>query len=235
TIGYTASAIGLAGIPASIGLVFFSTRFGTLAARHGPRIFMAVGPLIMAAGLAWVIRFPPHSPPRVLNPRDLSTLIPSSGYFIDMLPGYILFGIGLTIMVAPLTTALMGSVPTANSGLGSAINNAISRVGPQLAGALIFVAITASFYAGLAARVPGLDPNSAEIRQTISPLSPVPSTVPREVAEAAHLASTDAFHLAMVVASGLLVVGAVVNAVGIRNQQTAGAVLAPVPEAAAGA
>jgi hypothetical protein len=53
-------------------------------------------------------------------------------------------------MVAPLTTALMTSVPVRNSGVASAINNAISRVGPQLAGAVIFVAITASFYSGMA-------------------------------------------------------------------------------------
>ena len=56
------------------------------------------------------------------------------------MPGLIVFGIGLMIMVAPLTTALMTSVPKHNAGVASAVNNAISRVGPQLAGALIFVA-----------------------------------------------------------------------------------------------
>ena len=62
--------------------------------------------------------------------------------------------------MTPLTTALMASVPENRAGLGSAVNNAISRVGPQLAGALIFVAITAAFYANLSSRVPGIDTSS---------------------------------------------------------------------------
>ena len=141
-----------------------------------------------------------------------------------MLPALILFGIGLTIMVAPLTTALMASVPPANSGLGSAIINAISRVGPQLAGALIFVAITATLYTGLASRVPGLDPASADLRRDVAPLNAPAATVTPAIATAAHEASTDAYHLAMLVAAGLLFLGGAVNAIGIRNQSTADAV-----------
>jgi hypothetical protein len=141
----------------------------------------------------------------------------------------LLFGAGLTVMVAPLTTALMASVPTANSGLGSAINNAISRVGPQLAGALIFVAITATFYVGLASRVPGLDPGSDDIRELVSPLNPVGPTVPSDIAKAAHLASTDAFHLAMVVAAVLLIAGAIVNLVGIQNRALSAGATAKAP------
>ena len=68
-----------------------------------------------------------------------STFLPPLSYVIDLLPASIVFGLGLCMLVAPLTTALMRSVPAHNAGLGSAINNAISRVGPQLAGALIFV------------------------------------------------------------------------------------------------
>src|SRR5438874_11953871 len=83
----------------------------------------------------------------------------------------LVFGFGLSVMVAPLTSALMGSVPAHNSGVASAINNAISRVGPQLAGALIFVAITSSFYAGMQARVTGLDTSSAELRREVAPLN----------------------------------------------------------------
>ena len=187
---------------------------------------MAVGPAIMGIGLLWLVRFPSTSPPWLLNPSKPDTLLPSTGYLFDVLPALILFGIGLTIMVAPLTTALMASVPPANSGLGSAINNAISRVGPQLAGALIFVAITATFYAGLASRVPGLDPASPELRRDVAPLNAPGPTVSPPIAAAAHEASTDAYHLAMVVAAGLLFAGSVVNAIGIRNQTTAAAVSA---------
>ena len=123
-------------------------------------------------------------------------------------------------MVAPLTTALMSSIPTENAGLGSAINNAISRVGPQLASAAIFVVITATFYAGLAARVPGLDPNSPELRAAVAPLDAPNPSLPPAVQDAAHEASTDSFHLAMLIAAGLLLAGAAVNAVGIKNSGT---------------
>src|SRR5205823_3872317 len=147
TLGYTAAAAGAAGIPGSIFLIFFSPRFGSLAARYGPRIFMAVGPLIMALGVLWFARVPSSSTPWKLVPNQAGTYLPPLSYWIDFLPGNIIFGIGIMVMVAPLTTALMTSVPVRNSGLGSAINNAISRVGPQLAGALIFIFLTATFYA----------------------------------------------------------------------------------------
>src|SRR6059058_6576823 len=104
-------------------------------------------------------------------PDNPSTYLPPASYFIDFLPGSIIFGVGLMIMVAPLTTALMRSVPVRNSGLGSAINNAISRVGPQLAGALIFIFLTATFYAYLAPRLTGFDVYSATFRSNVSPLN----------------------------------------------------------------
>jgi hypothetical protein len=126
----------------------------------------------------------------------------------------VLFGIGLMIMVAPLTTALMTSVPSQNSGVASAVNNAISRVGPQLAGALIFVAIAASFYHGIAAR--GIDTSAPDFRSRVAPLNE-PAGESAAVRRAAREASTDAFHIAMLISAGLLLAGAAVNAVGIRN------------------
>src|SRR5256886_4504742 len=80
-----------------------------------------------------------------------------------------MFGFGLAMMVAPLTPAVMTSVPVRNSGVASAVNNAISRVGPQLAGAVIFIAITASFYSGMAARLPGIDPSEPQLRPDYPP------------------------------------------------------------------
>jgi EmrB/QacA subfamily drug resistance transporter len=217
TLGYTATASGLVGVPGSLFLVLFSARFGGLAARYGPRVFMAVGPAIMGLGLLWLARFPSNSAPWLLNPSKPETILPSSGYLVDALPALLIFGLGLTMMVAPLTTALMSSVPAAYSGIASAVNNAISRVGPQLAGAIIFIAITATFYAGLAARVPGIDPSSPALRREVTPLNPPGPGVPPAIASAARDASTDAYHLAMLVAAGLLLAGAAVNAVGIRN------------------
>jgi len=171
----------------------------------------------MAAGLLWLIRVPAASQAWAFLPGATYSYLPPVDYLIDFLPGFIVFGFGLAVMVAPLTTCLMTSVKAANSGLASAINNAISRVGPQLAGAAIFVAITASFYAGLAARVPGLDVSSPDVRGMIAPLNRPADGVPGSQAAAAREASADVFHLAMMISAGLLLSGALINAAGIRN------------------
>ena len=154
--------------------------------------------------------------------------MPSAGYLFDFLPGQLIFGLGMSLMVAPLTSALMSSVPAETSGLASAINNAISRVGPQLAGALVFVAITTTFYSGLAARLPA-QPNTPDLRARIAPLNPPERGTAEEVA-AARAASHDAFRLAMLLSGGLLLLGGAVNAIGIKNDL---AVAAAPPAAAA--
>jgi hypothetical protein len=102
--------------------------------------------------------------------------------------------------------------------LASSINNAISRIGPQLAGAVIFVAVTAVFYSSLASRIPGTDPGSASLRAVVSPLNRPSASAPAEVAAQARYASDDAFRTAMLIAAGLLVAGAAANAVGIERQ-----------------
>src|SRR5260370_14096636 len=143
-----------------------------------------------------------------MHPDPPSSLVPSASYFIDFLPARLMFGLGLRIMVAPLTAALMASVPVANAGLASSINNAISRIGPQLAGAVVFIAVTAVFYAALASRVPGLDANSPTLRAEVSPLNRPTTSAPADVAAQARYASADAFHTAMLISVGLLVAGA---------------------------
>ncbi|HVD48353.1 MAG TPA: MFS transporter [Candidatus Limnocylindria bacterium] len=214
SLGYTAAAAGLAFVPGTLFLIFFSARFGSLAARFGPRWFMAAGPAIMAVGVLWLARVPASSTPWALKPGDPSTFLPPISYAIDFLPGAILFGVGLMILVAPLTTALMTSVPVRNSGVGSAINNAISRVGPQLAGALIFVFITASFYGYLAGKLGGVDVTSAAFRAAVSPLNTPADT---QLVGVVRDASAAAFHIAMMVGAVLLIVGALVNAIGIQD------------------
>jgi len=219
TLGYTAMASGLAGLPISLALAFLSTTFGHLAGRRGPRWFMAVGPALMATGLLWLIRIPTNSAPWLARPEDPVSLLPPVSYLVDVLPAMVVFAIGIAILVAPLTTALMSSVPTRNSGLASAINNAISRIGPLLAGAVIFIAVSAAFYGALQARVPSLDTGSAQVRAAIPPLNAPRRGVAADVVAAAHDASTSAYHLAMLIAAGLCAAGAITNAVGIRNQQ----------------
>jgi EmrB/QacA subfamily drug resistance transporter len=214
TLGYTAAAAGAGAIPGSLLLIFFSRRFGSLAARYGPRWFMAIGPALMAIGVLWYSRVPATSTPWRLQPSDPSTYLPTLSFLIDFLPGSLVFGAGLTMMVAPLTTALMTSVPVRNSGVGSAINNAISRVGPQLAGALIFIFLTANFYAALASKLPGVDVSSTSFRNAVSPLNTPPDP---HLVGVVRDASTSSFHLAILVGAALLLVGALVNAIGIRN------------------
>ncbi|MGI8426697.1 MAG: MFS transporter [Actinomycetota bacterium] len=217
TLGYNATAAGLSSLPSGIFLVVLSSRFGKLSARYGPRWFMAAGPAIMAAGLLWFARIPSTSTIWIIDIVKPSTLVPPGAYLVDILPGLIIFGIGLAIMVAPLTTALMTSVAPQKSGVASAINNAISRVGPQLAGALIFVAITASFYGGLAKHDLGVNTSSTKFRIAVAPLIKPPSGLGPDLKIAVRESSTRSFHLSMTIAAGLLLIGAAVNAVGIRN------------------
>src|SRR3989442_6347360 len=169
TLGYAAAAAGAAGIPGSLCLIFLSRRFGSLSARYGARLFMTAGPVIMALGVLWYVRVPATSTPWKLDPNNPGTFLPPLAYFTDFLPSSIIFGFSPCLPVAPLTTALITSVPVRYAGLGSAINNAISRVGPQLAGALIFVFLTANFYSLLAARVTGIDVTCESLRKLVCP------------------------------------------------------------------
>jgi len=98
-------------------------------------------------------------------------------------------GIGITLVVAPLTTTLMGSVPVANAGLGAAINNAVSRVGQPLLLAVIYLAISALFYATLGDLVPGLDTTSDAARSSLQPLNPPSAGVDPGTAAAVDEAS----------------------------------------------
>ncbi len=230
TLGYNEQAAGIAGVPGTLFLVFFSTRFGTLASRFGPRLFMAVGPAVMALGILWLARIPSTSAPWILGTGSSSSILPPGDYFVDLLPGLVVFGMGLTVMVAPLTTALMTSVPARNSGVASAVNNAISRVGSPLVNALIFVVVASSFYGAIAHRVPGAPVGSRQFRDQVAPLNQPSGDVSAQVRAAAKDASTQAFHLAMFVAAGLLLAGAAVNAFGIRNPAPAGRRMGPGAE-----
>ncbi len=223
TLGYSAAASGLSGIPIGLALVFLSTTFGRLAGRYGPRRFMAIGPAIMAVGLLWYVRLPAGSAAWNLRFNDPATILPPVDYFVDILPSVLLFAVGISMLVAPLITALMGSVPVGNSGLASAINNAISRIGPLLAAAVIFIGVSATFYAGLQNRAPQLDTSSAAVRENFSPLNPPEGNPTADEQAAARAASTDAFHLAMLIAALLCAGGAAANAIGI------GDVAAPEP------
>lgn len=118
--GLSATAAGLASLPMTILMILVSSRAGVWAGRFGPRIFMTVGPLIMAVGalmLLWVS-------------EDFS-------YWSQVLPAMIVLGLGLSLTVAPLTSAILGAIDESRSGIASAVNNAVSRVAGLLVVAMI--------------------------------------------------------------------------------------------------
>jgi EmrB/QacA subfamily drug resistance transporter len=220
-VGYSATAAGVIGLPTGVMLTLLSARMGTLAGRHGARIFLGVGPLIMAVGLLWLARVPVDTEAWQLALGEPGTWLPPTSTLVDILPSILLFGFGLSLVVAPLTSTLMASIPVSNAGLGSAINNAISRVGQPLLSAVIFVVVSGSFYAALAAAVPGVDAADPALRAQVQPLNPPAAGTPPAIAEAALAASVDALRLAVIVCAALLVAGAATNWFGLAGQRAA--------------
>ncbi len=109
--GLSATLAGLATLPSTFLMIAFSSRIGALAGRLGPRLFMTVGPLVMAGGALLLL-----------------TVSEDFDYWWQVLPGVLVFGAGVTITVSPLTSAILGSIETERSGIASAVNNAVSRV-----------------------------------------------------------------------------------------------------------
>ncbi len=119
--GYGALAAGLAGLPITILLLLLSRRSGALAGRIGPRAQLIAGPLLAAAGLVALLRVDQFH----------------HNYVVDVLPGIVLFGVGLAALVAPLTATVMATAPADSVGIASGVNNAISRAGGLLAVAVL--------------------------------------------------------------------------------------------------
>jgi EmrB/QacA subfamily drug resistance transporter len=122
--GYSATAAGVAQLPTTFAMLALSTRFGTLAGRYGARWFMTVGPVVAAAGYLLLL-----------------TTDAGATYLTQVLPGMVVFGVGLAITVAPLTSAILGAVPPHDAGIASAVNNAVSRVAGLVAIALAGVIV----------------------------------------------------------------------------------------------
>ena len=225
-LGYTALAAGITGVPTGLMLALLSTRIGTLAGRMGSRRFLIAGPLLMAIGLLWYSRIPADSTPWKASIDDPASLIPPIDTMTDILPYALLFGLGISCVVAPLTSTLMGSISGRFSGVGSAINNSIARVGQPLLGALIFIPVSAAYYASLASST-GLDTADGAIRRMFQPLNPPGAGATAVQVAASNEASIAAFQLAMWVCAGLLAVGAFVSWYGLREPSRAARATAP--------
>ncbi|MCT1365094.1 MULTISPECIES: MFS transporter [unclassified Microbacterium] len=118
--GLSATAAGLASLPMTILMILLSSRAGGWAGRWGPRIFMTVGPLIMAVGALMLL-----------------TVNTAFDYWAQVLPAMIVMGLGLSLTVAPLTAAILGAIDENHSGIASAVNNAVSRVAGLLVVAML--------------------------------------------------------------------------------------------------
>jgi EmrB/QacA subfamily drug resistance transporter len=119
-LGYSALEAGVALLPVTLLMLVLSSRAGALAQRIGPRLPMTVGPLVVAGGLLL-----------------LGQVSPGDSYWTGVLPGAVVFGLGLSLTVAPLTAAVLAAVDEHHFGVGSATNNAVARLAGLLAVAVL--------------------------------------------------------------------------------------------------
>ncbi len=231
--GYSPLQSGLATLPTTLVMFALSRRFGALADRLGPRLFMGAGPLIAAAGLLLFTR---------VGARV--------DYLGAVLPALLVFALGLTMTVAPLTAAVLAGVDSPQAGIASGVNNAIARVAGLLATAAIGAVVSAQFTSTLDARLSkaALGPSAQAVVAQARRLplgrpgvATLPPTQAAAVATAAENASVGAFHLGLEIAAALVAVGGLTGALGIRNprravraQECAGGQLVAVPRDVAG-
>ncbi len=240
--GFSALEAGSAGLVPTGGMFLFSRRFGALADRHGPRWFMALGPLLVAAGFLAMLR-----------------LDESTSYFGDLVPALLLYSVGLAVTVAPLTATVLADADEHDAGIASAVNNAIARTAGLLATAAVG-AVLAGFYADkldteLAGRTltPAAQAEVAEARdRALSPISPaaLPAEDRAAVTNAVREAGVEAFHLSAIIGAAMLGLAGLLGGLLLRNPrrptaarrcpggqlvgapEEAGAQPAPVPAAA---
>ena len=122
--GYGALRAGVATLPVTVCMLFLAPRGGALATRIGPRIPMTVGPLVMSLGTLLLLR-----------------VGPDVDYWTDVLPGLTVFGLGLALLVAPLTATVLAAASDEHAGIASGVNNAVARAGSLLAVAALPVAV----------------------------------------------------------------------------------------------
>ncbi len=120
SLHYSPTAAGLASVPISIIMLVLSARSGKLAQRFGPRPFLVAGPLVIAVALVMY-----------------TMVTPGASYLFTVLPAVVVFGLGLTAVVAPVTATVLASAEDRHAGVASGVNNAIARTGGLLAVAIL--------------------------------------------------------------------------------------------------
>jgi EmrB/QacA subfamily drug resistance transporter len=207
--GYNALDAGLALMPSTLIMFALSKRVGRLADRIGPRLFMGVGPLVGAVGLALMMRLPAHV-----------------DYAKDVLPALVIFSLGLTATVAPLTATVLADADEHNAGIASGVNNAIARMASLLAIAALGAVLAAQFNSTLDKRLDDLRLSPAARtavaqarRQTLARVDP--ARTGRRVALAVQSASIHAFRMGMGISATLVAFGGLLGLAGIRNPRRA--------------
>jgi predicted MFS family arabinose efflux permease len=122
--GYSALKSGLALLPITLVMFVLSPKVGRLSMRLGPRFFMGAGPLLAAVALVGLVR-----------------LKPGFSYWWELLPPLLLFSVGLSMIVAPLTATVLADANESDSGIASGVNNAIARVAGLLGIAVVGAAV----------------------------------------------------------------------------------------------
>jgi MFS family permease len=209
--GYTPLQSGLATLPVTLVMFALSRRFGALADRHGPRLFMGLGPLVAAVGLLLFQRVGIHV-----------------DYVADVLPALLVFSLGLSMTVAPLTAAVLAGAERTQAGIASAVNNAVARVAGLLGTAAVGAAIATAFATSLDTNLAGVrlgpaaDAAVREAKRLPLGLPDVHGLPPRQahaVLSAAEAASLHSFHLGLAIAAALVALGGVAGTLGVRNPQ----------------
>jgi EmrB/QacA subfamily drug resistance transporter len=207
--GYDALQAGLATLPTTLVMFFLSKRMGRMADRHGPRLFMGLGPIVAAGGLALMLRFEAHL-----------------DYATDVLPALLLFSLGLSATVAPLTATVLADADESNAGIASGVNNAIARVASLLVVAALGAVISASFTAAVDDGLRGrrLSPAGqravAQAKKQTLAQADVRGVPPAErpvIRRSVADASVKAFHLGIGISALLVAFGGVLGLVGIVN------------------
>jgi EmrB/QacA subfamily drug resistance transporter len=197
--GYSPIASGLALMPITLVMWVLSSRFGRLSDRIGPRLLMGLGSIVAGIGLVWMGR-----------------LDSDVDYATDLLPGVLVFALGLSATVAPLTTTVLGAVPQNNAGVASGVNNQVARVAGLLAIAALGAVVAARFGAVLDERAAGLP---APVRAAVEDARPLSGGVDDRPAldRPVEQASVSAYRAGMAVGGGLVIAGGVISLLGIAN------------------
>jgi MFS family permease len=175
--GYSSAVAGFTFLPFSILLVALSPLAGSLADRYGLRVMLTIGPLIVGSGFAALAL------PRITDGP--------SAYWTTYFPGVALTGLGMGITVAPLTSTVIGAVPSQQSGTASGINNAVSRQG-QVVGLAPFGAVAlGAFSLALSHKLDNTPLTSSQVNTLQSRASDLANTTPPTHWQASTIAAAN--------------------------------------------